>query len=117
MIATDRHSPALLWALSLLVVLGVQLCGLHHGQASGLALSGLRGGYCSVEPAGFAPFAIDLARADDEWRCPLCQTPASLGAGWSAEPWLRNDRLPARPGRPRLRCQRRRERPSWPRAP
>src|SRR5690606_12270406 len=92
MTVTRRHSPLSLWTLCLAVLLGAHLCGLHHGQASGLALSGLQGGYCSVDPAGFAPVPIEQAEPDGEWSCPLCQNPATTDGGWPPALGLRGER-------------------------
>ncbi|HLT03389.1 MAG TPA: hypothetical protein VK019_00325 [Pseudomonas sp.] len=117
MTVTRRHSPLSLWTLCLAVLLGAHLCGLHHGQASGLALSGLQGGYCSVDPAGFAPVPIEQAEPDGEWSCPLCQSPATTDGGWPPALGVRGEPGMMLPGRRSARRRPRRQLLAWPGAP
>lgn len=117
MILAGLRSPLPSWLLCLAVLLGVQFCALQHGQAGGLALSGLQGGYCSADRSGFAPFAVERGGPDGEWSCPLCQGAATAADPWPPDMWLRGDTTTARPGRRATRHARRRHAPGWPRAP
>ena len=117
MIAARRHHPLLNWTLCLVVLLGLQLCALQHGQASGLALSGLDGAYCSGADAGFAPFAVEEGKPAGDWQCPLCQTPATTDHGWPLDAWLRPDSRPLALARRQTRRAPRRYALACPRAP
>ena len=80
-----RPHPLLAWTLCLGVLLSLHFCGLHHGQAGGLALSGLQAAFCSASGSGPGDMGVAEEEADS-WRCPLCQTPVlsdtSQNAGW-----------------------------------
>ncbi|MBD7975980.1 DUF2946 family protein [Serpens gallinarum] len=79
-----RHPhPLLAWTLCVGVLLSLHFCGLHHGQASGLALSGLKTAFCTASGAGPSDGRMADEGADD-WRCPLCQTPALSDTGQNA---------------------------------
>ena len=79
------------WLLYASVLFSVFVCGIHHGQMSGLNLSGLGGGFCSMEGEG-GP-AIDASGTEhslphlNEVSCPLCSSFAGgvaiNTAGWS----------------------------------
>ena len=69
---TDRALTA--WMLFASVLFSLFACGLHHGQMSGQSLSGLNGGFCSVESGNGA--AVDLGHSDQSQQaaslaCPL----------------------------------------------
>ena len=72
---TDRALIA--WMLFASVLFSLFACGLHHGQMSGQSLSGLNGGFCSVESGNGA--AVDLGHSDQSQQaaplaCPLCSS-------------------------------------------
>lgn len=79
------------WLLYASVLFSLFACGIHHGQMSGLSLSGLGGGFCSISGEG-GP-AIDASGTDqqaphlDQVSCPLCSSFAGAvainTAGWS----------------------------------
>lgn len=79
------------WLLYASVLFSVFVCGIHHGQMSGLNLSGLGGGFCSMDGEG-GP-AIDASGTEQslvhltEVNCPLCSSFAGgvaiNTAGWS----------------------------------
>ncbi|QEY62621.1 DUF2946 domain-containing protein [Metapseudomonas lalkuanensis] len=72
------------WMLYACVLLNLFACGLHHGQATGLELSGLGGSFCSGDSASGPALDGDLGgSAAIGWsglfKCPLC-TGIILGA-------------------------------------
>lgn len=76
MTLTRDHRTLIAWALYTSLLLSLFVCGLHHGQASGLSLSGLQGGFCA-EGSGIA--AVDLGEGSpqhqaDTFACPLCSS-------------------------------------------
>lgn len=89
----SRHRALTTWTLYCSLLLGLFACGLHHGQASGLALSGLGGGFCSL--VGDNGPSIDLGDAShggsavQAMDCPLCSSfGASVAvntAGWGID--------------------------------
>lgn len=77
------------WTLCACVLLGLFACGLHHGQMTGLSLSGLNGGFCSLSGQGGGVDVDDLGHSEQvaQFSCPLCSSfaPAILSgshAGW-----------------------------------
>lgn len=79
MTLTRDHRTLIAWALYTSLLLSLFACGLHHGQASGLRLSGLQGGFCAE---GSNVAAVDLGEGSahqqaDGLSCPLC---SSFGA-------------------------------------
>ncbi len=87
-----RHDRSLIaWMLYASVLFSLFACGLHHGQMSGMALSGLGGGYCSVTDGGGA--GVDLGGADQtthtvaQFSCPLCSSFA-LAVAINTAGWL-----------------------------
>lgn len=85
-----RQSRALTaWALYASVLFSLLICGLHHGQMSGLQLSGLNGGFCSLS-SEHGP-AVDLGDSSGDQHmaqldCPVCssfvQAVAPSSTGW-----------------------------------
>lgn len=75
---TSRQTRALTaWALYASVLFSLLLCGLHHGQMSGLRLAGLEGGFCSLSN-DHGP-AIDLGDSGSDQHmaqldCPVCSS-------------------------------------------
>lgn len=79
------------WLLYASVMFSLFACGIHHGQMSGMSLSGLGGGFCALDGRG-GP-AIDSSGTDqqqphlDQVSCPLCSSfgaaVALNSAGWS----------------------------------
>jgi len=75
---TSRRTRALTaWTLYASVLFSLLLCGLHHGQMSGLRLSGLEGGFCSIS-SDHGP-AIDLGDSGNDQHmaqldCPVCSS-------------------------------------------
>ncbi|ANY87454.1 MULTISPECIES: DUF2946 domain-containing protein [Pseudomonas] len=65
------------WTLYASVLFSLLMCGLHHGQMSGLRLSGLDGGFCSISN-DHGP-AIDLGDSGSDAHmvqldCPVCSS-------------------------------------------
>ncbi|VXC22386.1 conserved hypothetical protein [Pseudomonas sp. 8AS] len=76
MTLTRDHRTLIAWALYTSLLLSLFACGLHHGQASGLRLSGLQGGFCAE---GSNVAAVDLGEGSpqhqaDAFSCPLCSS-------------------------------------------
>ncbi|KQQ55645.1 hypothetical protein ASF84_09915 [Pseudomonas sp. Leaf127] len=72
---TDRSLMA--WMLYASVLFSLFAYSLHHGQMAGLALSGLDGGYCSMDSGaglGQGSGADHLQKAAAQLSCPLCST-------------------------------------------
>ncbi len=80
------------WLLYASVLFSLFACGIHHGQMSGMSLSGLGGGFCALDGRG-GP-AIDASGTSDQQAphldqvsCPLCSSfgvaVALNSAGWS----------------------------------
>ncbi|MDF0732090.1 DUF2946 family protein [Pseudomonas entomophila] len=91
---TRRTRSLTAWTLYASVLFSLLLCGLHHGQMSGLRLSGLEGGFCSLDSSGHGP-AIDLDGAGGDPHmaqldCPVCSSFALAvplaSSGWSFAP-------------------------------
>ncbi|MEN8642386.1 DUF2946 domain-containing protein [Pseudomonas sichuanensis] len=87
---TRRTRSLTAWTLYASVLFSLLLCGLHHGQMTGLRLSGLEGGYCSMD-SGHGP-AIDLDGGGGDQHmaqldCPVCSSFAMAvplsSAGWT----------------------------------
>lgn len=91
----DRRSLTA-WVLYASVLFSLFACGIHHGQMSGLQLSGLNGGFCSLD-SDSGP-GIDLGTTDPrqqagaELSCPLCSSSSSAVAvnssAWNFAPDL-----------------------------
>lgn len=82
------------WMLYASVLFSLFACGIHHGQMSGLALSGLNGGYCSMgsgDGQGFDADGSDQTQhAAYQLNCPLCSS-SSLAVAVNTADWnLRN---------------------------
>lgn len=84
------------WMLYASVLFSLFACGIHHGQMSGLALSGLPGGYCLS--GGDNSLSADSGSASEsqqiaaQFNCPLCSS-SSLAvtlntASWNVGPLL-----------------------------
>lgn len=81
---TRRHSHRTLtaWTLYISLLLGLFACGLHHGQMSGLQLSGLDGVFCSL---GSQSTRTDLGESSlgkhmAQYACPLCSSASAAVA-------------------------------------
>lgn len=78
------------WVLYASVLFSLFACGIHHGQMSGLQLSGLNGGFCSLG-SDSGP-GIDLGSSQQapevaaEFSCPLCAS-SSLATALNASGW------------------------------
>ncbi|QXI41540.1 DUF2946 domain-containing protein [Pseudomonas wayambapalatensis] len=88
---TRRTRSLTAWTLYASVLFSLLLCGLHHGQMSGLRLSGLDGGFCALDSTGKGP-AIDLGDSSSDQHmaqldCPVCSSLALAvplsGSLWS----------------------------------
>ncbi|WP_309298762.1 DUF2946 domain-containing protein [Pseudomonas turukhanskensis] len=87
----QRSRSLTAWLLYASVLFSLFACGIHHGQMSGMSLSGLGGGSCTL--AGHGGPAIDASGTDqqqphiDQMSCPLCSSfglaVALNSAGWS----------------------------------
>ncbi|OLU23247.1 hypothetical protein BVH03_23800 [Pseudomonas sp. PA15(2017)] len=68
------------WMLYASILFSLFACGIHHGQMSGLALSGLGSGYCGLS-SETGP-GVDIGSADQQQQalpplsCPLCSSTA-----------------------------------------
>lgn len=93
-LAQSRRNRSLTaWLLYASVMFSLFACGIHHGQMSALSLSGLGGGFCSMDGQG-GP-AIDAGGIDgqtphlDQFSCPLCSSfsvaVALNSGGWTTE--------------------------------
>ncbi|MFZ6047551.1 DUF2946 domain-containing protein [Pseudomonas sp. CR3202] len=65
------------WMLYACVLLNLFACGLHHGQAMGLQLSGLGGQFCAIGSDGGPALDGDLGGVmpggwSGTFSCPLC---------------------------------------------
>ncbi|MBD9482536.1 DUF2946 family protein [Pseudomonas sp. PDM14] len=84
----DRRSLTA-WVLYASVLFSLFACGIHHGQMSGLQLSGLNGGFCSMG-SDSGP-GIDLGSSQQtpdaaEFSCPLCSS-SSLAVAVHSATW------------------------------
>ncbi|MBB2495267.1 DUF2946 family protein [Aquipseudomonas ullengensis] len=76
-LARDDRS-LIAWVLYASVLFSLFACGIHHGQMSGLSLSGLNGAFCSVG-SDSGP-GVDLGgsqstqQATASFSCPLCSS-------------------------------------------
>lgn len=88
---TSRQTRALTaWALYASVLFSLLVCGLHHGQMSGLRLAGLEGGFCSLASDHGPAIDLDDAGGDQhmvQLDCPVCSSFALAvplsSAGWA----------------------------------
>lgn len=100
---TSRQDRSLIaWMLYACVLFNLFACGLHHGQAMGLELSGLGGAFCSTDSSG-PSLDGDLAGSNTSafssaLKCPVCGTTLLGIAALFVLAWL----LGARDARPRL---------------
>lgn len=82
-LARDDRS-LIAWMLYASVLFSLFACGIHHGQMSGLALSGLDGGYCGMNSD--AGPSVDMGSSDQKhhslpsFSCPLCSSTALVVA-------------------------------------
>ncbi|MNF44022.1 hypothetical protein D3C84_251270 [compost metagenome] len=75
-----RHNrPLIAWMLYASVLFSLVACGIHHGQMSGLSLSGLNGGFCSV--SNDHGRYVDVGDSHEsaphlatQFSCPLCSS-------------------------------------------
>ncbi|WP_437883010.1 DUF2946 domain-containing protein [Pseudomonas sp. LRF_L74] len=86
-----RHDRTLIaWTLYACVLFSLFACGIHHGQMSGLALSGLGSGFCSESRDGAASHDLGDGQHDaqfDAMSCPLCSS-SGLAAALGSAPLL-----------------------------
>jgi hypothetical protein len=88
MTLTRNHRTLIAWALYTSLLLSLFVCGLHHGQASGLSLSGLQGGFCA-EGSSVAALDLDEGSAHqqaDSLSCPLCSS-FGLAVALNSQTW------------------------------
>ncbi|WP_122315264.1 DUF2946 domain-containing protein [Pseudomonas cichorii] len=84
----DRSMIA--WVLYFSVLFSLFGCGIHHGQMSGLNLSGLNGGFCAEGNQGGA--GIDLGSSDQtgqaaaQFSCSLCSL-FGVAVALNADAW------------------------------
>lgn len=90
-----RHDRSLVaWMLYASVLFSLFVCGIHHGQMSGLKLSGLNDAFCTMG-SDSGP-SIDLGSTDQsqqagaEFSCPLCSSSTTAVAlnssAWTFDP-------------------------------
>lgn len=92
---TRTERPLIAWMLYASVLFSLFACGIHHGQMSGLALSGLGGAFCSAtdaEGAGIDDSGKQLPQLASQYSCPLCSSFAPAVAlssiGWQIDAFL-----------------------------
>lgn len=81
------------WMLYASVLFSLFAFGIHQGQMSGLALSGLDGGYCSMGSSsgqGFDADSSDQGQQAFQLNCPLCSSATLVVAVNTADWDLRN---------------------------
>jgi hypothetical protein len=91
---TTRQTRTLTaWTLYASVLFSLLLCGLHHGQMSGLRLAGLEGGFCSINSEHGVAIDLEGAGGDPHMAqldCPVCSSfglaVAIDSGGWSFTP-------------------------------
>ncbi|WP_271411340.1 DUF2946 family protein [Pseudomonas sp. Q1-7] len=76
---TSRQDRSLIaWMLYACVLFNLVACGLHHGQAMGLELSGLGGVFCSTDSFGPSldsdPGGSNSSAFSFAFQCPVCGT-------------------------------------------
>lgn len=75
---TTRQTRTLTaWTLYACVLFSLLLCGLHHGQMSGLRLAGLEGGFCSISSDHGPTIDLEPAGGDQHMAqldCPVCSS-------------------------------------------
>ncbi|MCO8166021.1 DUF2946 domain-containing protein [Pseudomonas sp. 21LCFQ010] len=108
------------WMLYASVLFSLLFCGIHHGQMSALALSGLDSGYCWSSGNDIRSSASEDARPQGSldtggpWVCPLCSAAVVCLVLLIGLTWLRAaSRRQAYPGEPRCKAP---PRYSWPAA-
>lgn len=76
---TRQDRSVIAWMLYASVLFSLVACGIHHGQMSGLGLSGLNGGFCSV--SNDLGLYVDASDSHDsaphlasQISCPLCSS-------------------------------------------
>lgn len=76
MTRSRTHRSLTAWTLYVSLLLGLFACGLHHGQMSGLALSGLNGGFCALGGQGVDSDLGDSSQGAQmaQFSCPLCSS-------------------------------------------
>lgn len=116
---TSRQDRSLIaWMLYACVLFNLFACGLHHGQAMGLELSGLGGAFCATDSTGFAldgDLGGSTASAfSSALKCPVCGTVILGIAALFVLAWL----LGVRDARPPVLESRRKAPPRylWPSA-
>jgi hypothetical protein len=86
-----RHDRTLIaWTLYTCVLFALFTCGIHHGQMSGLALSGLDSAFCSESRYGATSHDLGdgLHNAQfDAMSCPLCSS-SGLAVALGSAPLL-----------------------------
>jgi hypothetical protein len=83
------------------VLFGLFACGLHHGQMSGLSLSGLGGAVCALDADGLHtdPSGERIADFSSLYSCSLCSASA-LAVTLNSTAWMvgiPSDRIASRP--------------------
>ncbi|MBD8792678.1 DUF2946 domain-containing protein [Pseudomonas syringae] len=108
------------WMLYASVMFSLLFCGIHHGQMSALALSGLNSGYCALSGNDVRSTTSedsqpqDILDAGGQWVCPLCSAAMVCLVLLIGLTWLRAARRrQAYPGEPRCKAP---PRYSWPAA-
>ncbi|WNW11616.1 DUF2946 domain-containing protein [Pseudomonas sp. DTU_2021_1001937_2_SI_NGA_ILE_001] len=87
----DRRERSLIaWTLYASVLFSLLVCGIHHGQMSGLALSGLQGGYCALDSEHGHAFDAQPSNPTQpallSFDCPLCSS-GGLGLALQQAAW------------------------------
>ncbi|UCJ18845.1 DUF2946 domain-containing protein [Pseudomonas sp. MM211] len=97
--ARDERS-LIAWMLYASVLFSLFVCGIHHGQMSGLALSGLNGGYCASGSDHGQRYddgsSSQSQQMSAQFNCPLCSS-SSLAIALNTASWNIGHRLSARP--------------------
>jgi hypothetical protein len=91
--AVRHNRPLIAWTLYVCVLVNLLACGIAHGQAMGLRLSGIDGMSCSLSQAGaWSDGSGKSSTAEGllaTFKCPVC-----AGASFSAPPLLAVTWLP-----------------------
>lgn len=86
------------WMLYASVLFSLFVCGIHHGQMGGLALSGLDGGYCATDSEHAHGFTTDSSESPQpvmvQFDCPLCSA-SGLAIAVNTASW-NLDAMPAK---------------------
>ncbi|MDU9414375.1 DUF2946 family protein [Pseudomonas sp. zfem005] len=103
--ARRRPGSLIAWMLYACVLYSVFSCGIHHGQAAGLQLSGLETPFCSADgqPSAGSGTSLPLPAAWlASFTCPLCASvPLGIGLLLGLSWLLRGGHAPHPRPRPR----------------